>query len=80
MTLFSLEYHVVVGTESEVAAFALERNQVPTVFALGTTGPFQVEPDSKSNSRTKLSTGLAELADASVARLSSSGATLRWRR
>lgn len=59
------------GTESEVTAFALERRQVSTIFALGTTGPFQVEPNSKSNSRTKLGTGFAELADVSVTRLSS---------
>ena len=77
VALFSLECHVVVGTESEVAAFALERRQVSAVFALGTTGPFQVEPNSKPNSRTKLGTGLAKLADVSVTRLSS---ILRWYR
>jgi len=75
MVLFSLKCHVVVGTESEVTAFALECGQVSTVFALGTTGPFQVEPNSKSNPRAKFGTGLAKLADVSVTRLSS---ILRW--
>ena len=49
VALFSLEYHIVVRAESETAAFALECRQLSTAFTLGTTGSFQVEPDSEPN-------------------------------
>ena len=78
VTLFSLERYIVVGAESEVATFALERRQVPTIFALGTAGPFQVEPDPKSNARTKLGNSLTKLADVLRTDVSAFGLTLRW--
>ena len=78
MTLLSLERYIVVGAESEEATLALERRQVPTVFTLGTTGPFQVEPDSEPNARTKFGNGLTELADVLKAGISAFGFTLWW--
>ena len=65
VALFSLEYHIVVRAESEMAAFALERKQLSTVFTLGTTGSFQVEPNSESNTRAELGTDFSQLASVS---------------
>jgi len=80
VALFCLEHHIVVRAESEMAALPLESRQVSTVCTLGTTRPFQVEPDSESNSRAKLGTGLEELAGVSVTRRSASDVTLQWNR
>ena len=80
VALFGLEYHIIVRAESEVATLALERRQVSAVFTLGTTGSFQVEPNSKSNPGTKLGTDLAELADVLVTRFSASDIISRWHR
>ena len=82
VTLFSLEYHIIVRAESEVAAFAPERRQVPAVFTLGTAGPFQVEPDSEPNARAELCTGLSELTDVFGAEVSVSvsGLAHGWNR
>jgi len=80
VTLFCLECHIVVRAESEVTALSLERRQVSAVLTLRTTRPFQVEPNSESNTRTKLGTDLAELADFLVTGLSTSRVILRWHR
>ena len=66
MTLFSLEHYIMVRTESPQSALALERRQVSTVLTLGTTGPFEPEPNPKPNARTKFGTNLAELTDVSA--------------
>ena len=78
MALFGLECDIVVRAESKVTAFAPERRQIPTVFALGTTGPFQVEPNPKSNAGTKLGTDLSQLAGFFGTGASAFGLTL-WR-
>jgi len=78
VALLGLECDVVVRAESEYATFALERRQIPAVFTLGTTGPFQVKPDPESNTRTKLGNGLTKLADVLRTGVSAFGLTLRW--
>jgi len=78
VTLLSLERYIVVGAESEEATFPLERRQIPAVLTLGTTGPFQVESDSKSNARAKLGNGLTELTDVLRTRVSTFRLALRW--
>lgn len=80
VALLGFKHHVVVGAESEMTALTLECRQISAIETLRTTGPFQVKPDSKSNARTKLGTGLSELADAPVTGLSASHVTLRWNR
>ena len=79
MALLGLEHNVVMRAESEMATFTFERRQVSTALTLGTTRPFQVKPDSKSNARTELGTNLAEFAGISVTGLPASG-ILRWNR
>ena len=79
LTLFSLEYNIVVGTEIEFTAFAFERRQVSAVSTFGPAGPFQLEPNPESNSRTKLGTSLAELANVPVTRSPSFGIISSWR-
>lgn len=80
LALFGLEYNIIVGTEIKFAAFTLERRQGSTVSTFGPTGPFQLEPDSESNSGTKLGASLAELANVPVTGFSSFGVIPSWRR
>lgn len=80
MALLGLKHYVVMGAESELTALALERGQISTILTLGTTRPFQVKPDSESNTRAKLGAGLSELTGVPVAGLSASRVTLLWNR
>lgn len=78
VTLFSLEHHVVVRTESPQSALALERRQISTVLTLGTTGPLEFEPNPKPNTRTKLGTNLPELTDVSATGFPASDTVFCW--